>query len=141
MAAERPYPHPSAREGLTGSVADLAEDTGKLVQLELQLLRQEIFELLKRNAFAVGFLIGAGICFFVFLILLLVTVVMVVPFDGQVTGHAITAGVITAIFLVLAVTLALVGKSRIKFAPPQRSIESIREDMQWLKQQIKPGPR
>jgi uncharacterized membrane protein YqjE len=124
------------RQGLSGTVSELAADTSRLVQLEIELLKQELTELVKRNAIAIGMIAAAALAGLLFFIFLLVFVVEVLPIP-----HWITALVITAVFLVLAVGLALVGRSRIKIAAPEASIQSIKEDLEWVKQQIRPETR
>jgi len=136
MATSRQYPHPMPKEGLGAAVSDLAADTSRLVQLEIELLRQELTELVRRNAIAIAMIAAAGLAALFFFIFLLVFVVEVLPI-----AHWITALVITAVFLVVAIVLALVGRSRIKIAAPEASIQSIKEDLEWVKQQIRPETR
>jgi hypothetical protein len=52
-------------------------------------------------------------------------------------GHWVAVG-LTVFWLVAAVVLALVGKARIKIAGPENSIKSIKEDLEWAIQQIRP---
>jgi hypothetical protein len=124
------------KQGLGGAVSDLAADTSRLVQLEIELLKQELTELVKRNAIAIGMIAAAALAALLFFIFLLVFAVEVLPI-----AHWITALVITAVFLVVAIVLALVGRSRIKIAAPEASIQSIKEDLEWVKQQIRPETR
>jgi hypothetical protein len=135
--ATRQYPHPLPKDGIGESIADLADDTAKLVHLELELFKQEVTALLKRNAIALGMLAGAGLAAFLALIFLLVWVIEAVP-DGW---HAWVALGIFVVFVAATVGLALFGKSRIKIALPEASIQSMKESLEWAKQQIKPAPR
>jgi hypothetical protein len=52
-------------------------------------------------------------------------------------GHWVAVG-LTAFWLIAAVTLAWVGKARIKIAGPETSFKSIKEDLEWAIQQIRP---
>jgi hypothetical protein len=118
------------KEGIAASVSELASDTGRLVQLEVELLKQELGELIRRNAIAIGMLVlaaTAALFFFIFL-----QVWLVARF-----GHWVAVG-LTIFWLVLAVTLALVGRARIKIAGPETSIKSIKEDLEWAIRQIRP---
>ena len=118
------------KEGIGASVSELASDTGRLVLLEIELFKQELGELIKRNAIAIGLLVMsamAALFFFIFL-----QVWFVARF-----GHWVAVG-LTVFWLAAAVVLALVGKARIKFAAPERSIQSIKEDLEWAIQQIRP---
>jgi len=124
-----------ARDGLSESISGLASDSARLVHLEIALLKQELLELVKRNAIAVGLMLGAGVSAFLGLIFLLVWVIELIP------HHAWAAFVVTLLFLLGAATLGLVGRARIKFAPPEATIQTLKEDLEWVKQQIKPVPK
>ncbi len=124
------------KQGIGGLVSDLGAGGRRLVELEIQLLKQELTELAKRNAIAVGMLAGAALSALLFFIFLLVFLVEVLP-----VSHWITALVITAIFLAAAILLAVVGRSRIKISPPEESLKSIKADVEWVKQQIRPETR
>jgi hypothetical protein len=118
------------KEGIGATVSDLAGDTSRLVQLEIELLKQELGELVKRNAIAIGMLVLAAMAALFFFIFLQVW--FVAKF-----GHWVAIG-LTVFWLVAAVVLAMVGKSRIKIAGPENSIKSIKEDVEWAIQQIRP---
>jgi uncharacterized membrane protein len=124
------------RDSIAGTVSDLAADTARLVQLEIELAQQELTALVWRNVIAIGLLAGAGILAFVGLIFIFDTIVEAVPI-----AHWITALVLAVGFIIVAVVLALIGKARLKFAPPEQTIQSIKEDLEWVKQQIRPETR
>ena len=124
------------RDSIAGTVSDLAADTARLVQLEIELAQQELTALLWRNVIAIGLLAGAGILAFLGLIFIFDTIVEAVPIR-----HWISALVLAVVFIIVAVVLALVGRSRLKFAPPETTIQSIKEDLEWVKQQIRPETR
>jgi hypothetical protein len=124
------------RDSIAGTVSDLASDTARLVQLEIDLAQQELRALLWRNVIAIGLLAGAGILAFLGLIFIFDTVVEAVP-----VRHWISALVLALVCIIIAVVLALVGRSRLKFAPPETTIQSIKEDLEWVKQQIRPETR
>jgi hypothetical protein len=124
------------RDSIAGTVSDLASDTARLVQLEIDLAQQELRALLWRNVIAIGLLAGAGVLAFLGLIFIFDTVVEAVP-----VRHWISALVLALVCIIIAVVLALVGRSRLKFAPPETTIQSIKEDLEWVKQQIRPETR
>ena len=134
MAAQR-FPHPMPRDGIAESISELASDSAQLVRLEIDLLKQELFDLVKRNAIAVGLLMGAFILAHLAFIFALVWVIVFVP------EHAWTAAGIAIAFLLLAVGVGLLGKARLKFTGPEATIQTIKDDVEWVKQQIKPAPR
>ncbi len=124
-----------AGQSVTHSIADLAQDTGRLVQLEITLLKQETIELLKRNALAAAMLAGAGLCALLTLIFSLVLVIQLYP------NHVLAAAIVCVIWLVTAIVLGVVGKTRLKIAVPTQAIESVKEDLEWAKQQLKLATR
>ncbi len=124
-----------SHDGLGETLAELAEDTGRLVHLEIDLFKQELLDLVKRNAIAVGLLAGSVLTLFLGLIFLQVWLIALIP------HHAIAAMVITVLWLSATAVLAFFGKNRIKLAAPQISIQSLKEDLEWVKEQIKPAPR
>jgi hypothetical protein len=122
---------PPAGQSVTHSIEDLAQDTGRLVQLEIALLKQETIELVKRNAIAAAMLASAGICALLTLIFALVLVIQLFP------KHVLAAAIVCVIWLAAAIVLALVGKARLRIAVPTQAFESVKEDLEWAKQQLK----
>jgi formate hydrogenlyase subunit 4 len=100
-------------DSIAGAVSELAGDTARLVQLEIELAQQELKALLWRNI-----------------------IVEAVPIR-----HWISALILAVVFIIVAVVLALVGRSRLKFAPPEATIQTIKDDLEWVKQQIRPETR
>ena len=131
--AERRYPHPMPREGISGSVAELVDDVQRLVQLEIELVQQELKELAIRNGIAVGLLVtgGLGVLFAViFAQVALVTWFPLLPPWAN-------ALILTLFWIIAAAILFAVGRSRIKIEPPEKTIQSIKDDLEWVKQQIR----
>lgn len=120
------------RRGISGTISTLVADVEQLVRLEVALAKEEIKGLVKRNAAAVGMLVGALVGLLFAFIMFQVWLVELIP------HHAIVAGVITAFWLLLAVMLVLIGKARLKIEPPRATIQSLKDDLEWVKQQIKP---
>ena len=87
--------------------------------------------MLRSNIKAAVFLALAAVCALFFLVMLLVTVALVIP------AHALVAGIETAVFLVLLLILALVGKSMLKIGPPPKTMTTLKEDAEWAKQVLK----
>lgn len=118
--------------GISGTISTLVADVEKLVRLEVELAKQEITGLLKRNAIAVAMLVVALFGLFFAFIMFQVWLVVLIP------HHAIVAGAIAGFWLLLAALLALIGKTRLKIEPPKATIQSLKDDLEWVKQQIKP---
>lgn len=117
---------------LTTTVSELVADVQRLVHLEIELAKQEIKGLVKRNAVAAGMLAVAALGLFFAFLFFQVWLIVLIP------HHAIVAGVVTLFWLVLAVALALAGKARLKIEPPKLTVQSLKDDVEWAKQQIKP---
>jgi uncharacterized protein (DUF58 family) len=143
QARKRTAPAPE----LAGQLIDDARD---LVKLELQLAKQEALATVKSNGVAIGLFAGAGL-------LLMLTLLVAVPvFLVQVfANHVLVALIWIVLYLLLVLVLALVGwrmltvlqfertpdgKRTIKFQPPQKTIESVKETQEWATRQIRsPG--
>ena len=121
----------SSRHGLIDLARVAVEDTVRLVQQEIQLAKIELKEMLQSNLKAAVFLGVAAFCGLLFFIMLLVTIALIIP------AHALVAGIETVVFLLLAVILALVGKSMLKIGPPPKTMTTLKEDAEWAKQVLK----
>jgi uncharacterized membrane protein YqjE len=121
----------NGRRGLIDLARMAVEDTVRLVQQEIQLAKIEIGEMLRSNIKAAVFLSVAAVCGLLFLVMLLVTIALVIP------AHALVAGIEAALFLVLLIVLALVGKSMLKIGAPPKTMTTLKEDAEWAKQVLK----
>ncbi len=86
---------------------------------------------MKRNALAAAMLAGAGLCALLTLIFALVLVIQLFP------NHVLAAAMVCVLWLVAAVVLGVVGKARLSIAAPTQALESVKEDLEWAKQQLK----
>jgi uncharacterized membrane protein YqjE len=121
----------NGRRGLIDLARTAVEDTVLLVQQEIQLAKIETLEMLRSNLIAAVLLGIAAFCGLVFFLMLLVTIAFIIP------AHALVAGIETVLFLVLAVVLALIGKSRLKIGPPPKTMTTLKEDAAWARQVLK----
>ena len=121
----------NGRRGLIDLARTAVEDTVLLVQQEIQLAKIETLEMLRSNLIAAVLLGIAAFCGLVFFLMLLVTIAFIIP------AHALVAGIETVVFLVLAVMLALIGKSRLKIGPPPKTMTTLKEDAAWARQVLK----
>ena len=121
----------NSRHGLIDLARVAVEDTVRLVQQEIQLAKIELKEMLRSNIKAAVFLGIAALCGLLFFIMLLVTIALIIP------AHALVAGIETVLFLVLALILGLVGKSRLLIGPPPKTMTTLKEDAEWAKQVLK----
>lgn len=115
---------------------DVVQSAQQLARLEIALARQELKELAIRNAVAFGLLAGAGLFgMFALLVALPVMLIVLIP------AHMIAAIAWLALYLVLAVVLALVGRARLALQPPRRTIQSLKETRAWALRQISSNDR
>ena len=121
----------NGRRGLIDLARVAVEDTVRLVQQEIQLAKIEIGEMLRSNIKAAVFLSVAAVCALLFFVMLLVTIALVIP------AHALVAGIETALFLVLLIVFALVGKSMLRIGAPPKTMTTLKEDAEWAKQVLK----
>jgi membrane protein implicated in regulation of membrane protease activity len=87
--------------------------------------------MLASNLKAAVFLGGAAFCGLLFLIMLLVTIALIIP------AHALAAAIETVLFLILAVILALIGRTMLKIGPPPKTLTTLKEDAEWARQVLK----
>jgi hypothetical protein len=117
---------------LTATVSQLFADVQRLVHLEIELAKQEILGIVKRNAVAAGMLVGAAVSLLFAFIFAQVWLIVLIP------HHAIVGGAVAGFWFLLALALALIGKTRLKIEPPKATLQSLKDDVEWVKQQIKP---
>ena len=112
--------------------SEVAKDMSTLVRQELALARAEIRQEAKTAAGAFGAFGGAGFAGY-FVVVFLSLALMWALGSTMALGWA--ALIVAALWAVVAGVLALVGRGRLKaFNPkPERTIESVKEDVQWAK--------
>jgi uncharacterized membrane protein YqjE len=121
----------NSRRGLIDLARVAVEDTVRLVQQEIQLAKIELQEMLRSNVKAAVFLALAATCGLFFVIMLLVAIALVIP------AHALTAGIETIVFLLLALVFGLAGKRMLKIGAPPKTMTTLKEDAEWAKQVLK----
>jgi uncharacterized membrane protein YqjE len=115
---------------------DLAAGVQLLVSQEIRLAKLEMRESVKNAGMGAGFFAGAGAFGLVGLIGTAFTLGALLALILPVWTAAL---IVTVIYLGIAGALALIGRSRLKQANPvpEATIETLKEDQEWLKQQIK----
>jgi hypothetical protein len=114
----------------------LIEEARGLVRKEIELAKVEIIDLLKTNAIAVGLFVGAAVLALIMFIMLQVAfIVTILVTLGQAAGFYL-AWSLFGFWLVLVIVLGLIGKSKLKFKPPEKTISTIKGDIEWAKGQI-----
>ena len=114
----------------------LIDDARDLVRKEIALAKVETIELLKTNAIAIGLFVGAAVLALIMFIMLQVAFIFTLlqTLGGGAAFYA--AWSLFGFWLVLVVVLALIGKSKLKFKPPEKTISTLKGDIEWAKGQI-----
>jgi Putative Actinobacterial Holin-X, holin superfamily III len=122
-----------ARESTAELVKDLSRDISQLVREELALAKAEMAEKGRKAGVGAGMLSGAAVLALAavggsmaFFILLL---------DSWMPAW-LAALIVTAVYAAAAAVLGLRGRDRLSEATPpapERTIESVKEDVQWAK--------
>lgn len=123
-------------EGTGALLHDALHEVSRLVTAEVQLAKQEIIESLHSTVTA---LVTGTVAIFgviAFLIMAIVALVVAVPL------HWVAALACAGVFLVIALVGAIVAISRLKrISPLRQTVHTLKEDAEWVKQQLTPEKR
>jgi uncharacterized membrane protein YqjE len=121
-------------EGIIGLARQLIGGGVRLVRLELQHGRQEVGERIGQTARGAAFLgiaAGFGLLALISLVALLIALLaLVLPLWAS-------ALIWLAIFVVVGIIFALLGKNRLRSPVPEETIESVKEDIAWAKRLLR----
>jgi hypothetical protein len=119
-------------------VTGIVDDAQHLWELELELVRQEAREIVVRNAWALGLMIGSGTLLFVVFFVAIPLVII------EVAGHPLSVTVAWLVLDALAgVVLGVVG-FRLVHVPDlttTRSARAVLETKEWFLREINPNGR
>lgn len=113
---------------------DLTQGVSTLVRQEVQLAKTEISEHISAGVKGIAFLVVAGLFALVGFQALVAAAILGL---SLVVASWLAALIVAAVLLVVAGVLlpsALSGLKKIA-APPEKTIETLKEDAQWIKQQ------
>ena len=115
--------------------SDLASDTSNLVKQEVSLATTELTQKAVKVGKNVGFLVVGGAVGYAAILALLASAIIGL---GHLTGYAISALIVGVVVAVAAVVLILSAISALKRTglTPTQTVETIKEDAQWLKDQM-----
>ena len=115
-----------------GLIASVVGDAQRLVALEVALAKQELKELAVANAIGMGLLVFGGLlAVLAVLVAVPSMVVWLVPWHWQ--AAAVWAGS----YVLLAVLLIMVGRARLRFQVPPRTLESLKENKEWALRRVR----
>ena len=116
--------------------ADLADKTGTLIRQEAALVQTELTSKAVSAGRNIGYLaVGAFVAYTAVLVLVAALVAGLYALNIPVWASALIVGVIFAIVAYVLINSALTALTKTEWAPKE-SIDSIKEDAKWLKNQV-----
>jgi uncharacterized membrane protein YdjX (TVP38/TMEM64 family) len=116
---------------------DIVHEAQDLVQLELQLAKQELKELAMRNGIAFGLLAFGTVLLVLAVLVVLPMLLLVVLWDQHVLGALIWLGG----YVVVGAALLLAGRLLLRLEAPRRTLSSLEETKRWALRQIRSSDR
>jgi hypothetical protein len=117
--------------------AELSRETRTLVQQELRLAKTELGEKASRMGKGAGLIVGGGLIAYGGLLAMIAAMVLIMialgvpPWAAALVGGVIAAGIG---YLLIRSGLAALKPQELT---PQKTIDTLKEDAQWLKAQVK----
>jgi uncharacterized membrane protein YqjE len=124
---------PREDRSLGDLLKELSSEVSRLVRQEIELAKVETTAKARETARAAGLLVGAGVAGVILLGAL--TALLILALDVAMPAWA-AALIAVGLWLVITGILALVGLQRYRRAQPlkpEQTVETIKEDVQWLK--------
>ena len=129
------YDLAGAPEGLGSLITGVIKDLQDLVRAEIRLAKTEVKEDATAAGKGIAFIAaGAFIGLVGFIFLMLAATYLL----GRYVRDWVAAGIVAVALLLLAAILALSGRSKLRAGSlkPEQTIETLKEDQAWAKQQI-----
>lgn len=115
--------------------SELAGETTTLVRQEIALAQTELTQKAVKTGKNVGFLMVGGAIGYAALLAVLAAVIIGLGNFVPLWASALIVGVVVGIFAAVMIFSSL-NKLKNTSLAPQQSIESLKEDAQWLKKQV-----
>ncbi len=116
--------------------SELANETGLLVRQEIALAKVELSHKASRVGRNVGYLVVGGAVAYAALLALLAAIIILLAGVMPSWVAALVVAVVVGIIAAILISKALTALKKTDIAPRQ-SVESLKEDAQWAKQQVK----
>lgn len=130
------------RDRSTGElVKELSEQVSTLARMEAELAKAELAEKGKQAGLGAGLLGGAAVAGLAAVGALTAFLILVLAIALPAWAAAL---IVTGLWAAVAAVLALRGRDRMRAmgAPvPEKTVDSVKEDVQWLKGQTRSGAR
>jgi uncharacterized membrane protein YqjE len=117
----------------------LSEETTRLVHQELELAKAELTQKGRQAGLGAGLFGAAGVLGF--LALAALTTCIILALDAAMPAW-LAALIVAVVYGAVAAVLALRGKAKVKQATPpvpEQTIETVKEDVEWAKTQMRSG--
>jgi hypothetical protein len=140
MAGERVRDDTRER-GIGDLVKELSGQVSVLMRQEVELARTEATEKAKKAGPGAGMLVGAGVA--ALLMLGSLTAFLILVLARAIPDWA-AALCVTGVWAAVAGALALLGREKVREAGtpvPEKTIETVKEDVEWLKDPTRSGTR
>lgn len=115
---------------------DLASDMGNLVRQEVELAKVELTQKAKYLGRNIGYLVVGGAVAYAALLAIIAAIIMLLAKVVPHWGAALIVGVVVG-----GIGWLLIGKAMMALQPteltPRETVETLKEDATWMKQQIK----
>jgi uncharacterized membrane protein YqjE len=117
-------------------IAELSRETTTLVRQELQLAKVEMSQKASRAGKNVGFLVVGGVVAYTGLLAIIAAVIIVL---GNVIALWLSALVVGAVIAAVGLVLVIKGVNTLRQEDPtpQETIETLKEDREWLRDQAR----
>ena len=117
-------------------VAELSRETVTLVRQEIQLAQAEMTQKATRVGKNVGFLVAGGVIAYTGALALIAAGIIIL---GAVIPLWLSAAIIGFVILVVGIILVVKGANTLRqeSPAPQETVETLKEDSEWLKDQTR----
>jgi Putative Actinobacterial Holin-X, holin superfamily III len=113
-------------------IGDISDDLSRLFRQEVDLAKAEIREEATKAGKAAGMLGGAGFAGYMVALLLTLAVVFAL---SNVMDPGWAAVIVAAVWAVVGAVLYVIGRNKLRTVSPvpRQTVETLKEDAQWLK--------
>src|SRR5918995_881184 len=114
--------------------AELSQKTTTLVRQEIQLAKVEMSQKASRVGKNVGFLVVGGVVAYTGVLALVAAGIILL---GQLIPYWLSAGIVGLVIALIGLFLVVKGANTLRQEDPvpQETVETLKEDSQWLKNQ------
>ncbi|MDQ2942255.1 MAG: phage holin family protein [Candidatus Dormibacteraeota bacterium] len=122
-----------SRHSKSGDLAvEVIQDAQRLVGLEIALAKQELKDLAITNAIAAGMVVLGGLLVVLGVLVAVPSmIVILVPWHWQAAAAWI------ALYVLLGIGLAFLGKARFRVKLPTKTLKSLKESKEWALRRMK----